>query len=147
MTRQTRSRPTYRVKGTTDDVTTCQQCGRGGLRKTVALALLDVDGNEDEVTYFGVDCAARATGQRQTAIRNAAAAADRHMDQAQRWAREMSEFYDVEPTLAAQRYHAANRRYIEEGGHDPAAEVARLVVEIRAVLAGQLVGTRYAPRA
>lgn len=53
----------YRILGTTDDVTTCDLCGRDELKGTVVLVPLDVDGNEDgEVSYFGTSCAAKAAG-------------------------------------------------------------------------------------
>ncbi len=45
-----------RVDGISDEVTTCECCGRTNLRRTVALSL---DGESDPV-YFGRDCAARA---------------------------------------------------------------------------------------
>lgn len=51
----------FAIKGITDDVTTCECCGRRGLRRTVALMPLAADGAEDgEVTYYGTSCAARA---------------------------------------------------------------------------------------
>ncbi|MGV9546795.1 hypothetical protein [Streptomyces ardesiacus] len=53
----------YKVLGTTDDVTTCELCGKQELKGTVALMPLDADGNEDgEACYFGVSCAAKAAG-------------------------------------------------------------------------------------
>ena len=44
----------FRILGTNDEVTTCECCGRSGLKKTVVLT----DG-EREVRY-GTECAARA---------------------------------------------------------------------------------------
>ncbi|MYY03110.1 MULTISPECIES: hypothetical protein [unclassified Streptomyces] len=53
----------YKVKGTTDEVTTCELCGKQELKGTVMLMPLDVDGNEDgDVSYFGTSCAAKAAG-------------------------------------------------------------------------------------
>lgn len=53
----------YRVKGTTDDVTDCELCGKAELKGTVMLVPLDADGNDDgEVCYFGTSCAAKAAG-------------------------------------------------------------------------------------
>ena len=53
----------YRIKGTTDDVTNCELCGKVELKGTVMLAPLDADGNEvGEVSYFGTSCAAKAAG-------------------------------------------------------------------------------------
>jgi hypothetical protein len=67
----------YRVKGTTDDVTTCDQCGLEDLKSTVVMAALDPEGNEDGFTYMGRDCAAKATGWTQSEVRKLAATADR----------------------------------------------------------------------
>lgn len=78
--------PAYRVKGTTDDITTCDCCGRTNLKKTVILAMLDADGNQEDQTYYGTACAAKATAQTSTAIRNAAASADTTLADARRWA-------------------------------------------------------------
>jgi hypothetical protein len=53
----------YRVKGTTDESTECDLCGRVELKATVMLVPLDADGNDDgEVNYFGRSCAAKAAG-------------------------------------------------------------------------------------
>ncbi|WP_327379386.1 hypothetical protein [Streptomyces sp. NBC_01212] len=53
----------YKIKGTTDEFTTCDLCGRDELKGTVVLASLDADGNEyGEVSYFGTSCAAKAAG-------------------------------------------------------------------------------------
>ncbi|MFD6361230.1 hypothetical protein ACFWFX_15430 [Streptomyces roseolus] len=53
----------YKILGTTDDVTTCELCGRDELKGTVALCPLDVEGNEDGLpVYFGTSCAAKAAG-------------------------------------------------------------------------------------
>jgi len=67
----------FRVKGTTDDVTTCELCGREDLKGTIVLAYLDADGNEGDVTYMGSDCGARAAGWTQGEIRKAARRADK----------------------------------------------------------------------
>lgn len=53
----------YTVKGTTDEVTECELCGRVELKGTVILVPLDPDGNPDgEPVYFGTSCAAKAAG-------------------------------------------------------------------------------------
>ena len=53
----------YRVHGTTNDVTTCELCGKVELKGTVMLVPLDADGNPDgDVSYFGTSCAAKAAG-------------------------------------------------------------------------------------
>lgn len=53
----------YRVIGTTDESTVCDQCGRVELKATVMLLPLDAEGNADgDVNYFGASCAAKAAG-------------------------------------------------------------------------------------
>lgn len=75
----------YRVLGTTDDVTDCGRCGKPDLRGTVVIAWLDVDGNTDgDCSYWGSTCAARHLGTRATTIRTAAQRADRNAAQARR---------------------------------------------------------------
>lgn len=61
-----------RILGTTDDVNTCDCCGRARLKVTVALVL---DGAIDPV-YFGTSCAARALRTGANDVRAAARAAD-----------------------------------------------------------------------
>jgi hypothetical protein len=54
--------PAFRYLGITDECVECQRCGRVDLRSTVVLAVLDEDGNTEDVTYYGSHCAARALG-------------------------------------------------------------------------------------
>jgi hypothetical protein len=54
--------PRFRYLGVTDECVECQQCGRTELRSTVVLAILDTDGNTEDVTYYGSSCAARVLG-------------------------------------------------------------------------------------
>lgn len=132
----------YRVKGTTDDTTTCEQCGRTNLRKTVILAELDADGNEEGVSYLGTDCAARKTGTRQRVISDKAAAADRHMSRAREWAQEMGDFYGtVSRREAIERYVAANRNAV-----NPVERVNAVLAEVASIQAGNLAGTRFEPQ-
>lgn len=60
--------------GTTDDVTTCDCCGRRGLKSTVVLNF-SFKGS-DAVVYYGIDCAARALGRSAKEIRKGTRAAD-----------------------------------------------------------------------
>ncbi len=50
----------FKVLGTSEQES-CECCGRTGLKRTIALARLDNDGNTIEVVKFGRDCAAKAT--------------------------------------------------------------------------------------
>lgn len=67
---------TYRAIGATDDCTTCDKCGKPHLKKTIILAILDADGNTEDVVYYGSTCATRATGIRKTTLDRAVAAAN-----------------------------------------------------------------------
>ena len=66
----------YRVLGTTDDITDCDECGRADLQSVVILGYLDADGNVEGVRYVGSDCGARLSGQRACVIASDARKAD-----------------------------------------------------------------------
>lgn len=80
----------YRAVRSTDDVTSCDLCGREDLKGTVLLALVDEDGDVSGEIYAGVICAARAAGKKAAEIRRevtAAEAATREARRAHRAAR------------------------------------------------------------
>lgn len=60
----TTTTPTHRYLGITDECVECEQCGKTKLRNTVVLAVLDADGNTEDVVYYGSTCAARVLGVR-----------------------------------------------------------------------------------
>lgn len=126
----------YRVRGTTDDVTTCQICGKAELKGTVVLDILDADGNTEEITYAGVTCAAKVTGRKATAVRNAAAAADYDRQRVIEHARQVLSWWEpIEGDRAAIRelYFKANP---DSRGHVNAPQrVAEILSEARAVIA------------
>ncbi len=72
----------YVARGTTDEITECEHCGKTGLKHTVRMAILDADGNEDEEIYMGATCAAKMSGRPVKDIRTEAARADRERAQA-----------------------------------------------------------------
>lgn len=53
----------YRVLGTTDEVTTCDICGKVELKGTIVLGVLDADGNVEAELYAGSSCGAKAAGR------------------------------------------------------------------------------------
>jgi hypothetical protein len=73
--------------GISDEVDSCDCCGRGGLKRTVALRFEDGD------LFYGVDCAARALGMTATAVRNAATNAQAAADAAADLANELRTVY------------------------------------------------------
>jgi hypothetical protein len=73
---------TTRFLGTTDDVTTCECCGRTNLKNTVALLM----GEADEPVFYGVVCAAKALRISAKDVRKGARDADK-----ERRAREAAE--------------------------------------------------------
>jgi hypothetical protein len=89
---ETTSSLVYRVLGTTDDVTTCDHCGRSDLKSTVKLAPLDEDGNVDgDTVYFGATCGAKAAGWTVKSFRKAATDADRARREAEYAAKRAAE--------------------------------------------------------
>lgn len=74
----------FRARGVNDEVTICQCCSRTDLKRTVALEVLDPDGNgTGEILRFGTDCAARAAGWTQADLRRRV----REVEEAERAAR------------------------------------------------------------
>ncbi len=71
-----------RFLGTSDEVSTCECCGRADLKSTVAIS---IDGGD--AVYFGVVCAARAIGRKSAEVKSATAAADRAKTEAERLVR------------------------------------------------------------
>lgn len=128
----------YRVRGTTDDVTTCQQCGKPELKGTVILDILDADGNTEDVTYAGSTCAAKMAGSKTTGakIRQEAQAADCRRAEAVRYARERLGWWEpIEGDRKAirEQYFTANPA---SRGHVNAPErVAEILREVREIIA------------
>lgn len=60
----------YRVAGFTDEITTCELCGKPELKGTVQMIALDADGNDDTDHYFGSSCAAKAAGWTQKKVKD-----------------------------------------------------------------------------
>lgn len=85
----------YRAMGTTDEVTTCEICGKPELKGTVILAILDADGNREATVYAGATCAARRVGGNVTAkkIRDAASGANLKRRLAVEFSREIVDHY------------------------------------------------------
>lgn len=75
----------YEIKGTTDEVCTCDCCGRTDLKYTVIMSL------DGDVSYFGRVCAARHAGIPATEIESAAKKADRVTAEVKRAAQYRSE--------------------------------------------------------
>lgn len=78
----------YQVIGTTNDVTTCELCGRDELKGTVMLVALDLDGNpEGDPSYFGTSCAATAAGWTQGEVKARVAVAKKEAKAAEKKAK------------------------------------------------------------
>lgn len=74
----------YTYLGTSDEVTTCDCCGKSDLKKTVAIS----DDERGETLYFGTTCAARALKVQVADVRKGTAAADRAKEEAKRAAQD-----------------------------------------------------------
>jgi hypothetical protein len=96
---------TWRAMGLTDDITTCDHCGRADLKATVRMVAVGPDGDDDGDTYMGVVCAARMTGRKAAGIRTEAQRADRARDQAIRdthraWLDRLTDWHIAQRTAA-----------------------------------------------
>jgi len=74
----------FTIEGITDERDTCDCCGKSNLKRTVALADADDDG---EVVFFGTTCAARAMKIPAADVRKGARTAQRAKDKAAQMAR------------------------------------------------------------
>jgi hypothetical protein len=120
--------PRFRYIGVTDECIECQKCGKSDLKSTVVLALLDADGNDEEITYYGSTCAARAlaekgikvTGGGRAILQSAQWATQRLRDQAAE-ARRFFEKYDipVEGELTVRQWTPIRCKFVENNDHGP----------------------------
>lgn len=118
----------YKVKGTTDEVTECDLCGRMELKGTVVLLPLDVDGNPDgDAEYMGSSCAAKAAGWTQREVtRRVKEAADtaRREEQAARDAVEAAR-YALYADWLLRTYGSADQRIVmQQLGHRTARKLS-----------------------
>lgn len=107
--------------GTTDDVTTCECCGRANLKATVAIS---IDGAAP--VFFGTTCAARALGRTAKEIKTSAARADREIAEAKQRERdaEHARFNAAWQAFLDERAPAFARSYM--GGPDRHRQIAEL---------------------
>ncbi|MGA3562645.1 hypothetical protein [Melissospora conviva] len=131
----------YKVMGIVNDITTCDCCNRRGLRRTVALMPLDIDGTPDgEVTYFGTGCAATALGTTNSAVIKRAMVADARRAEIRRAARrdlpELRAMLALPIKERSQAYLARFRNYALGNGVtipiDLAARIARAEADLAA---------------
>lgn len=127
----------YRIKGTSNDVTNCDCCGRDQLRRTVALAVLDADRNETETVYYGTSCAARAMAITSRKVTQQAGAADMHRASAARHAEEIIATYGPVETAPVREQAALyfGRNPHMRGKATATDEIARILSEARMALA------------
>lgn len=134
-------RAVFRVQGITDEATTCECCGREGLKRTVRLIELDADGNDLDAVYYGTSCAATAARTTSTRIRNAAAAGDGLLARARKWA---AAALPVFSAMSLLEYMAANPSLARRPAAADAALTATIAEARQIVETGILVGTRFA---
>jgi hypothetical protein len=70
------------ARGFTDDITTCEHCGRAELKGTVRLEAITQDNESLGEIYAGVVCAGRLSGRKAAEIRTEANRADRDRERA-----------------------------------------------------------------
>ena len=140
--------PKFRYIGTTDECTECQRCGKFELKATVVLAILDIDGNDEEITYYGSSCAGRALaikGGGRAVLQSArwaheqtlAAAADARRVLAHYGLPETGEFDQDTLREAMRRYvqqHPNIHRWVEETGVGVRARVLDMLARKRSAI-------------
>lgn len=86
----------FRVAGMTDEITTCELCGKEELRGTVQMIELDADGNDFADHYFGTSCAAKAAGWAQNDVKAGIKDAEAAKKEAKRLEREAAHKSETE---------------------------------------------------
>ena len=94
----------YKMIGITDEVTSCDCCGRTDLKRTVVLERTD----DGVIVYFGTTCGARAIGW--TTKEFAAAAKDAQIERQ----RAITRFYNAHP--ASQKRQQSLKEHYDNGG-------------------------------
>ncbi|MFJ4988678.1 hypothetical protein ACIP9H_33375 [Streptomyces sp. NPDC088732] len=131
------------MKGVTDNVTTCDCCGRQKLKRTVVVVPLDADGNEDgDACYFGTGCAAVALRRTQSWVTGAAQAATLKHNERERWARRMVSVYGPVEFSTVREKAAAwfSRNPMREGQPGASVQIDRILSEARAQLRDTALG-------
>lgn len=115
----------YRFIGTTDSVTTCDCCGRTGLKVTVCIH------NEEtgDELYFGTSCAAKALRIPSKEVTAGAKAADRAREEAERAQR------DAEHRAHMIRW--TNHLVARTGGRFPATEIFQMIRDLGGMAAAR----------
>lgn len=109
------------IKGITDEVSTCDCCGRTDLKKTI---ILSEDGC---VSFFGSECAARALGRRRKVnVEKAAVKAQGEVDQREATRKFYADFLADDKKLKDAFDHAIGftgsfRQFVEKIQADAAA--------------------------
>lgn len=131
----------YGTRGTTNDVTTCDCCGRTDLKGTIIIVGLDAGGLETgDLRHYGSTCAAKALGLTHKAVKGAAQSFKAQRDAARARAMESSEAYgawrvihcaiidevDRMPRAGLDRYATIERLH-EERGADALYAQARAI--------------------
>jgi len=110
----------FKILGTSD-ITTCDHCGRRGLKLTRVMVPRDADGNADgEVFYAGTSCAASLAGVTSRKITELAEVADFQHAQRVEWAQEKIDTYAaaVEARQAGGRLAPFWELYRSRNTHD-----------------------------
>ena len=116
--------------GNTDDVTTCECCGRKDLKSTVALSI-----NEGDAVYYGIDCAARALARDAKEIRKESRKADRAKERIETTRRNLEEKAKQAPWFTFLAVYGTGsdvfRRIESLGGYTKAREAFRASIYYR----------------
>lgn len=122
----------FGTRGTTNDVTTCDCCGKSDLKSTVIVVGLDDGGAETgDLRHYGSTCAAKALGLAHKTVRGASQSFKAQRDAAGDWAMESSAAYgawraihnaiidevNAMPRAGLDRYATVERLHEERGAN------------------------------
>jgi hypothetical protein len=113
----------FRFVGVTDERTACERCGRVELKRTIMLHRC-VDGEPEELVYYGVDCAAKVLGRTKKAVLDDAVSAEVE----RRIAGRRAEF-EAHPAIVDVR---RKEELFERIGRAPSKSLRKLALEARA---------------
>lgn len=108
-----------RYYGMTDECTTCEHCGKSGLKNTVVLEILDDDGNAEGATWYGTTCAAKALGRTAASVRKDALAAHTQTREEAEWALRFFNKYNLDPYASDYEIKAAHPKFMNNNPQNP----------------------------
>lgn len=141
----------FRALGTTDESTTCDQCGRTELKSTYVIEELDEDGGHLGIIYAGSTCGPRLIKARSAIGQNVKIGTLRKefehaasvLRVAREWRKEAVQTYGTEPTKAGLLTYARHNGHAIRSYEQGKRFYDELMNDIAKIGVGELRGTRF----